>query len=185
MTGSQASPKRERVFHETTFRGRPLLLRLPVLQDEIEARIQAARALAADLGEQAKADDDLERVDMPTLMLLSNACRDPNDRNGPPMFGTPRMFAQSVTSDEHLELLHKLNGARAEHAGVRSGPEDLEFAVTTLASCESERSAYEVLAPFDHERMVRLCWSMAQTMRAMAEEGVVFDADDVAEGEES
>lgn len=155
-----------------------MLLRLPTYHEEIEAQIKAARQLANDLGEDAQVDPDLLRVDLPTLTLLADACRNPKDPKGPPMFGTPRMMARETTSEEQLELLHQLNGAKAARAGVKSSEEDLEMGLTALAECETEGDAYKLLAAFDHERMVRLCWTMARATRAMVDDGVVFDDDD-------
>jgi hypothetical protein len=151
---------RTRRIHEVTFRGAPFWMRVPTFSEEVWAECRAAKYVTDDHGADLEIDEDLWRVDIKPMFLLSKACV---AQDGGEIY-TQRVMGDRFTSDELVELLHLLNACReAENpaAQVETDDEVADMA-SELASLDSIQAAYHRCAGMSHEAMVRLAWGASK-----------------------
>lgn len=135
-------------------------MRVPTFSEEVWAECRAAKYVTDDHGADLDIDEDLWRVDIKAMFLLSKACV---AQDGGEIF-TQRIMGDRFTSDELVELLHLLNACREEEnpSSRVETDDDVALVVASLAELPSVERAYHACAGMSHEAMVRLAWGASQ-----------------------
>lgn len=139
-------------------------MRVPTKEEEIRARLKAARYLADNSDAHTPIDPDVWTVDTAASFVLAYACcsDDGTDRY------TPQMLMGQFTADEQIELLDRLDAFRLKESRsmVDVDEKACREIAAALAGCDDESDARQVCAGMNRETMVRIALGLSRIVAA-------------------